>query len=131
MTIVRGDNRDMQDQDPRDDDVANALRAMYAAPTDDSYWNSLERRIMQTVAAERAREWWSYFPGWVRIGVSAAAAAALVAALASWHTTATQERMAFEELMGAQNEIPLLTEFDRGERKAEREATLRQLIRDD
>ncbi len=131
MTIVRGDNRDMQDQDPRDDDVAHALRAMYAAPTDDSYWNSLERRIMQTVAAERAREWWSYFPGWVRIGVSAAAAAALVAALASWHTTATQERMAIEELMGAQNEIPLLTEFDRGERKAEREATLRQLIRDD
>ena len=33
--------------------------------------------------------------------------------------------------MGAQNEIPLLTESDRGERSAEREATLRYLIRHD
>ncbi len=131
MTIVRGDNRERQDDDSRDEDVAGALRHLYAAPTDDSYWNTLERRIMQAVAAERAREWWSYFPGWVRLGVSAAAAAALVAALASWHTRTTQERMAFEELMGAQNEIPLLTESDRSERSAEREATLRYLIRHD
>ncbi len=131
MKIVRGDDRDLMDRDPRDEEVAAALRAMYAAPTDDSYWNTLERRIMQTVAAERAREWWSYFPGWVRIGVSVAAAAALVAAVAQWHTREAQERVALEQIMNAQTEIPLLSEFDRGERGRAREETLRHLIQHD
>jgi hypothetical protein len=133
MKIVRG-----EDRDPRDDELEAALRSIYAAPTDESYWNTLERRIMQAVGTERAREWWSYFPGWVRLGVSAAAAAALIAAIASWHaaiaswhTRTVQERMAFDQLLGKQSEMPLLTEFDRGERSAEREATLRYLIRHD
>jgi anti-sigma-K factor RskA len=126
MKIVRG-----EDRDPRDDELEAALRSLYAAPADESYWNTLERRIMQAVGTERAREWWSYFPGWVRLGVSAAAAAALIAAVASWHTRTVQERMAFDQLLGKQSEMPLLTEFDRGERNAEREATLRYLIRHD
>ena len=121
MKIVRGDDRDSMDQDPRDEEIAGALRALYAAPSDESYWNTLERRIMQTVAAERAREWWSYFPGWVRLGLSVAAAAALVAAVAQWQTRALQERIALEQIMNAQSEIPLLSEFDRGERGRERE----------
>jgi anti-sigma-K factor RskA len=131
MNIVRGDDRDPQDRDIADAEVTSALRALFTPPADDSYWETLERRIMQTVAAERAREWWSYFPGWVRIGVSAAAAAALVAAIASWQTRAAEERMALEQIMDVQSEIPLLTEFDRGERGRQREETLRYLIRHD
>jgi anti-sigma-K factor RskA len=126
MKIVRGEGREM-----RDDDIDAALRELYAAPSDDSYWTTLERRIMQAVAKERAREWWSYFPGWVRIGVSAAAAAALIAALASWHTQAAQQRIAFDQLLNTPSELPLLTESERGERNAEREATLRYLITHD
>ena len=131
MKIVRGDDRDLMDRDPRDEEIAGALREVYAAPSDDSYWNSLERRIMQRVSAERAREWWSYFPGWVRIGVSIAAAAALVAVVAQHHTRELQDRMALEQIMNAQAEIPLLSEFDRGERGREREETLRHLIQHD
>ena len=131
MKIVRGDDRDLMDRDPGDEDLTATLRQLYAAPGDDSYWNTLERRIMQTVAAERAREWWSYFPGWVRIGVSVAAAAALVAAVAQWHTREAQARVALEQIMNAQTEIPLLSEFDRGERGREREETLRHLIQHD
>jgi len=126
MTSIRGDDRDMHD-----DEVTNALRAMYASPADDSYWTALERRIMDTVAAERAREWWSWFPGWVRLGLTAAAAAALLAGLASWHAREEQHRMAVDRLIGTPSDIPLLTESDRGERSAEREATLRYLITHD
>jgi anti-sigma-K factor RskA len=126
MNSIRGDDRDMHD-----DELTGALRAMYAAPADDSYWTSLERRIMDAVATERAREWWSWFPGWVRLGLTAAAAAALIAALASWQTRELQQRMAVDRLIGTPSEIPLLTESDRGERNAEREATLRYLITHD
>lgn len=126
MNIVRGDGRDM-----RDDEIENALRELYLPPQDDSYWTSLERRIMQAVSVERQREWWSYFPGWVRIGISAAAAAALIAALASWHTRDSQQRMAADRLLGPSSEMPLLTESDRAEPNKEREATLRYLITHD
>lgn len=126
MKIVRGDDRDMND-----DELTGALRDLYAAPGDDSYWNSLERRIMDAVGTERAREWWSYFPGWIRIGVTAAAAAALIAALASWQTRDSQQRMAVDQLIGTPSDIPLLTESVRGERNREREATLRYLITHD
>lgn len=122
MNIIRGEGRDR-----RDDEIDGALREMYAPPADNSYWASLERRIMQAVGAERPLEWWSYFPGWVRVGVSVAAAAALVAALASWHTRDRQQRMAADRLLGPSSEIPMLTESDRNER-SEREATLRYLI---
>ncbi len=126
MNSIRGDDRDMHD-----DEITGALRGMYAAPTDDSYWTALERRIIDAVAAERAREWWSWFPGWVRMGLTAAAAAALIAALASWQTRELQQRMAVDRLIGTPSDIPLLTESDRGERGAEREATLRYLITHD
>lgn len=126
MKIVRGNGRDFND-----DEIQGALRDLYAPPADDSYWTTLERRIMHAVTAERDREWWSYFPGWVRIGLTAAAAAALVAALASWQTRDAQQRMAADRLFGPSSEIPLLTESERGERNAEREATLRYLITHD
>ncbi len=126
MKIVRGDGRD-----PNDDEIQGTLRELYAPPADDSYWTTLERRIMDAVATERAREWWSYFPGWVRVGLTAAAAAALIAALASWQTRDAQQRMAADRLLGPSSDIPLLTESERGERNAEREATLRYLITHD
>lgn len=126
MKIERGNGREM-----RDDEVTQALRELYTAPTDESYWTTLERRIMQAVSIERPREWWSYFPGWVRLGLSAAAAAVLVAALASWHVRDARQRMAADRLLGPASEMPLLTESDRGERNQEREATLRYLITHD
>lgn len=131
MKIVRGEGRDMPERDTRDEEITEALREMYAAPAEDSYWTTLERRIMQAVGVERPREWWSHFPEWVRLGLTAAAAAVLVAAIASWHTRDSQQRMAADRLIGPASEMPLLTEFDRGERNKDREATLRYLITHD
>ena len=125
MNIVHDDDRD-----PRDLEVRAALRQVYAAPAAESYWGSLERRIMARIRAESAREWWSYFPSWVRVGLAAAAAALLVAGFAAWRTRETQEHLAYRQLLDAPVELPLLSEKLQEQPNAKtREATLRYLIR--
>lgn len=123
MNIVRGDGRESGDEQ-----VQRTLRELYASPSDESYWQTLERRILSAVALETPREWWSYFPGWVRFGLSAAAAAVVVASIAAWHTQAAQARIAAEQIFEYPQEIPILTGEVGGERNADREATLRYLI---
>ncbi len=107
--------------------LRRTLVGRYAAPTDPSYWEQLEARILARVKGEAIEQWWGWFPGWVRYGMVAAAAAALVAAIASWQVQVAQERLAARELLGTPAEIPLLSEVvsppDR-----EREQTLRYLL---
>lgn len=107
MKLIHGNS-----PSPEADDaiVQRALAAHYAAPTDPSYWERLEAQILSRVGADSAREWWSWFPGWVRYGVVAAAAAALMAVAASWQTRVAQERLAYRELLETPTEIPLLSE---------------------
>ena len=125
MNIVRDDDRD-----PRDQEMHSALRALYGAPADESYWAALERRIMARIQSEAAREWWSYFPSWVRVGLAAAAVALLVAGFAAWRTRETQESVAYRQLLDAPVELPILSEKLRDQPNAKtREATLRYLIR--
>jgi anti-sigma-K factor RskA len=112
-----------------DEGVSEALRSVLLAPQDDSYWHSLERRIMERIRLEGGREWWSYFPGWVRMGLAAAAVAILVAGIAAVRSQAAAERMAVEELLGEPTDIPILTDRrDMGPNASTREATLRYLI---
>ena len=127
MNIVRGDSREWSD-----DEVQDALRAVYAPPSDESYWRTLERGILSRVTAEGMREWWSYFPGWGRIGIAAAAAILVLSSIAAWHTRAAQARVAYEQLLGTPADLPVLSETGNGEPSATtREATLRYLITHD
>ena len=121
MKLIQGDGHEWTD-----DEVQRALRARYAAPAD-SYWTGLEPRILERIRAESVREWWSYFPGWVRYGLAAAAAAILVAGVASWQTRAAQERMAYRELIDSPTEVPILSETMPPPQR-EREQTLRYLL---
>lgn len=123
MKLIHGDGRDWSD-----DEVQDALRAHYAPPADNSYWAALEHRIMARVRAEATREWWTYFPGWVRYGVAAAAAAALVVGVASWQTSIAQQRIAYEEILGPGSEVPILTESVTDRNRSQREQTLRYLL---
>jgi hypothetical protein len=126
MKIIRGDGRDFSD-----DEVREVLGSHYAAPADEGYWASLERRIMSCVLAEgvTTREWWSYFRGWARIGIAAGIAAAAIASVAAWRTREARERMAYEELLGTPTSSPILTETMGSETTgAKREATLRYLL---
>jgi hypothetical protein len=124
MNIVRDDDRD-----PRDEEVQASLRAAFAAPVEESYWAGLERRIMARIQREAAREWWSYFPGWVRVGLAAAAIALFIAGVAAWRTREVQETIAYRELL-TPSELPVLTETFRADRPnaKTREATLRYLL---
>ncbi len=124
MKIVRGDGRDWSD-----DEAQTALRALYAPPADESYWNAMERRILAAVGAEKPREWWSYFPGWVRLGMSVAAGALLVASAAAWQAREAQEQLAARRLLGAPEELTILSGPD--STPDTRAATLRYLITHD
>lgn len=115
------------DRDPRDNEVNAALRAEYGPPGEGSYWAFLERRIMARISSEGAREWWSYFPSWSRVGMAAAALALLVAGVAAWQTRKAQDVAAWQELLDSPMEMPII-ESAGGERTRQREATLRYLI---
>lgn len=126
MKIERGNGREYNDED-----VQQVLRDLYRAPADESYWGALERRIMAVVATEKPSEWWSHFPGWSRLGLTAAAAAVVLVAIATWHTQAVEQRYAYERLIESTSEMPLLTESLSSEVSVRREATLRYLITHD
>jgi cytochrome c-type biogenesis protein CcmH/NrfG len=124
MKIVRDD-----DPEFRDDELHGSLRGLYVAPAEESYWASLERRIMARIQNEGVREWWSYFPGWVRTGLVAASIAVLIAGYAAWRTREAAEDVAYRELLDTPSELPILTESARSAPNARtRDATLRYLI---
>lgn len=68
MKVTRNDNGRGPDADPQ---VTDLLRSHYAAPQDESYWNGLEERVMQSVTKNVTRgvtriselrpAWWSGF----------------------------------------------------------------------
>lgn len=122
MKIVHDDDRDF-----RDDELHAAMRVEYRAPVDGTYWTFLERRIMARITSEAAREWWSYFPAWSRVGLAAAALALAVAGVTAWQTRKAQDRVAWTELLDTPSEMPMI-ESAGGERASRREATLRYLI---
>ena len=58
-----------------DAELTSALRALYAAPSDEAYWESLESRILAHVAqADEGKVWWAELAEMVRPGLAAAAA---------------------------------------------------------
>jgi hypothetical protein len=126
MIVGPGDRHSVSD-----DEVREALRAHYAAPRDESYWNALERSIMARIQSDAAiaREWWSHFGAWARVGVAAAAAALFIASAAAWRTRVERERMAYRELLETPSSLPILSETLGSDSTATaRNATLRYLL---
>ena len=74
--IRRIDNSRSAGDDPA---VTALLRATYAAPADDSYWQGLEQRVMSRIAESPVVAWWSVLSEWRTAG---AVAATLALALA-------------------------------------------------
>lgn len=70
-----------------DAELTNALRALYAAPSEESYWDSLESRILAHVSRrDDAISWWSELAEMARPGLAAAAALIFAASLALVHS---------------------------------------------
>lgn len=84
----------------RDDEVTNHLRAIVAPPTDPTYWESLERRIMARIGKglEDGR-WWALPERVYQIGLLAATLTLIVAGSVYLRSRAVEARMAYERVI--------------------------------
>ena len=87
---------------PSDVELAEALHAHYAAPSDASYWEALEARILAHVArGSQVDGWWSALAGMSRPALAAAAILTLVAGAAVVHTRQLDARNAYASVISA------------------------------
>ena len=83
-----------------DAQLTSALRALYAAPVDDGYWDSLEARILAHVAhGGETRSLWSELAEMARPGLVAAAALILAASLALAHSRQVEVTNAYASVI--------------------------------
>jgi hypothetical protein len=72
------DQKDLRLTDEGDAGLTEILRAAYAPPAEDAYWDALEGRIMSHIAENRPKvgipvNWWSDLANWAAPGLAAAA----------------------------------------------------------
>ncbi|MEP6730655.1 MAG: hypothetical protein ABJE10_08450 [bacterium] len=85
-----------------DAELTNALRAIYAAPMEESYWDALESRILAHIArGDDTTSWWSELAEMARPGLAAAAALILAASLALVHSRQLEVSSAYAAVISA------------------------------
>ena len=85
-----------------DAELTNALKALYAAPVEESYWDGLEARIIARVAErDDSPVWWSELAHMARPGLAAAAALILAASLALVHSRQLEVNSAYASVISA------------------------------
>jgi hypothetical protein len=89
----------------KDDDVTRGLRALYAAPDGDAYWNELEARIMARVS-EVEFGWWAELDRWAKPALAAAAVLIFAAGVAMFRAREVQATNAYGNLL-APPQIPV------------------------
>jgi len=81
-------------------ELTNALRALYAAPAEEGYWDSLEARILAHVArGDEHEKWWGELVDMARPGLVAAAALILAATLAMARSQQLEARNAYGSVL--------------------------------
>jgi hypothetical protein len=86
----------------RETELTDALRALYAPPTEASYWDTLEARILARVARGGDGErWWSALAEMARPALAAAAILVLLAGAAVVHTQQLEARNAYASVISA------------------------------
>ncbi len=107
----------------RDDALTNELRAIYAPPSNEAYWATLEQRI---VAALDAKDiWWTVPDRWLRTGLIAAAVTLIVAGGLFQRAQASIDRtMVYENVIEVEG---LGSALAQREPLSQEQATLRKL----
>jgi hypothetical protein len=84
-----------------DDDVTRGLRDIYAAPRDETYWRSLEARILSrlTEAGSRSFAWWDELDRWMRPMLVAAAVVLLAAGVALFRARQVEQETMYEAML--------------------------------
>jgi len=108
-----------------DERLAHGLRALYAAPAGDGYWNELEARIMARVA-DVELEWWSELDRWVRPALVAAAVLIIAAGIAMFRAHEVESEIATDNMLTSPT-VPVATAV-RPALQDDRDAVLRFLF---
>ena len=89
-----------------DAELTGALRALYAAPADERYWDALEARILAHVAHGGDRSgWYNELADMVRPGLIAAAGLILAASLAMLHSRQTETLNAYASVISPSGSV--------------------------
>lgn len=88
------------DDDDGRGQLVRGLRALYAAPAGDAYWNELESRIMARVA-DVDIGWWTELDRWARPALAAAAVLLLAAGLAMFRTHQVENDIAVDSMLSS------------------------------
>lgn len=109
---------------PADERVTSALRARYAAPGDETYWEGLQTSVMARIAGSARTSWLQVAAGWARPGLAAAAAVLIVAAALFQANRDDRESLPFP-LMTQNDPEFIYTEQDAA---SQRDETLRLVV---
>lgn len=83
-----------------DAELTGALRALYAAPADEAYWDALEARILAHIArGDEQPAWYGELADMVRPGLLVAAGLILAASLAMLHSRRAEARNAYASVI--------------------------------
>jgi hypothetical protein len=94
------DIRLFTNDDEPGEQVVRGLRALYAAPGGDAYWNELEARIMARVA-DVELGWWTELDRWVRPALAAAAVLLLAAGVAMFRAHQAENDIAADNMLSS------------------------------
>jgi len=111
--------------DGGDEDVTRELRAIYAAPSGEIYWNELEARIMGRIV-EVDLGWWAELDRWARPALVAAAVLVLAAGVAMFRARQVETQTAYEHIL-TPSPVPVETVI-RPTLEGDREASLRDVV---
>ena len=85
-----------------DAELTSALRALYAAPTEEAYWDALEARILAHIArGDESAGWWGELVDMARPGLVAAAALILAATIGMVRSQQLDARSAYASIISA------------------------------
>lgn len=113
-----------------DDDTTRALRKVYAAPESETYWRTLEARILSRLAlgASVRLRWWDELDRWMRPALVAAAVVLLAAGVAMFRAHQVEQEVAYEAMLTpAPSALPVETAV-RPVLQEQRETTFRYLM---
>jgi hypothetical protein len=113
--------------DGGDDDVTRGLRAIYAAPADDSYWRSLEARVLSGLTRTTSSlGWWDELEQWMRPALVAAAVILAAAGIAMFRAQQVDHLETYDAML-TPTSLPVETAV-RPVLQEHREATFRYLM---
>lgn len=109
-----------------DDDIARGLREIYAAPADETYWRSLEARILSRLTDLPSIGWWDELDRWMRPALVTAAVALIAVGIALFRQHQMEADVAYEAML-TPTSVPVETAV-RPMLQGQREGTFRYLM---